>query len=293
MKAIEFKIPRDSGKTIHLQHDILTQFFESYHIHHELQLSFISRGSGTAYVGDAIVAFEPGDVFLIGTNLPHVFKASEAETTIESYSYFFIRDFLGQDFFELSTSKAISELIQSGSRGFKINDTSKHAIAGLIKQGFSEKGAVPCALLLTILARLANSKDYLVLAGPAFANIDDVESSTRMSETLNYLTSNFDRDINLYEIASIANMSPTSFSRYFRQHTGKTYSRFLTEIRISHAKKLLLSSERTVANICFGSGFNNLSNFNRQFKKYTGVSPRTFRKLHVSQSLIQKGVSGF
>lgn len=288
MRAIEFKIPRDSGKTIHIQHDRLDKFFESYHTHHELQLTYIANGHGTAFVGDSISSFEPEDVFLIGANLPHLFKSNEQETLAESYTFFFIRDFLGKDFYNLSSSKPLNDLLDICTRGIKLGSSNRNEIAADIKKGFDADILSQTATLLSILVQLSQQQNYITLAGPAFSSVENKASSNRMSTILNYLTSNYLREISLDHVASIANLSPTAFSRYFKQHTGKTYSGFLTEIRLSQAKKLLLNTDRSITEICFDSGFKNISNFNRQFKKHVRLSPRNYRRKRLTHPLIQK-----
>ena len=132
--------------------------------------------------------------------------------------------------------------------------------------------------LLGLLSDASKSKNTL-LAGPAFTTPESQERISKINAVLDYITSNSGRDISLSEVASTAFLTPTAFCRYFKQHTGKTFVQFTNEVRISKACRMLLSTDENVSQVCFESGFSNLSNFNRIFKKQMGVSPKDYRKL--------------
>lgn len=286
MKAIEFKIPRDSINTIHAQHDMAKRFFESYHIHNELQLTYIKSGTGLAHIGDAITGFKPSDVFLIGANLPHVFKSDQTSPTSESYSFFFINEFLGKDFLELESSRPIKSLLEEGNRGIKLEGSLADKIGRRLQKGMQADSLTQQLLLLGMLTSASRSSENQILAGPAFGNTVENNQSSRISTVLEFLTSNYQKHISLNTIAEVANLSPTAFCRYFKLHTGKTYTGFLIEVRLSQACKKLLETDDSVANICFDCGFNNLSNFNRLFKKHMGMNPRQFKRSHINQTII-------
>jgi transcriptional regulator GlxA family with amidase domain len=133
-------------------------------------------------------------------------------------------------------------------------------------------------LLLQLLNMLANTGDYQLLASAGYTNSLKEADARRMNEVHAYVMQNFREKITLDEVASLANMTTTSFSRYFRTHANKTFSGFVSEIRIGHACKLLAQRKISVAQVCYESGFHTLSNFNRQFRNVTGYHPLEYRR---------------
>jgi len=138
--------------------------------------------------------------------------------------------------------------------------------------------------LLTLLEMLATTEEYRLLASPGFVQKYNSSGTERMTLVYDYIMNHFKEDIRLEEVAAIANMTGPSFCRFFKACTRKTFSRFLNEIRIGFACKLLQEGHFSIAEICYESGFNNLSNFNRQFKKIMEESPLEYRKTREKSS---------
>ncbi len=128
---------------------------------------------------------------------------------------------------------------------------------------------------------ISNSTDYKLLANEGYANLLKETETDRMNKVHAYVMKNFREKITLDDVAAIANMSATSFSRYFKMHANKTFSDFLTEIRIGYACKLLVEKKMSISETCYESGFNTLSNFNRQFKEVTHHSPLAYRQKYL------------
>jgi AraC-like DNA-binding protein len=139
-------------------------------------------------------------------------------------------------------------------------------------------------LLLNLLHLLAGSSEYKLLASEGYSNSLKETETDRMNKVHAYVMKNFREKISLDEVAAIANMSPSSFSRYFKIHANKTFSDFLTEIRIGYSCKLLITQKTDIAQVCYDSGFNTLSNFNRQFKAVTHYNPLEYRKKYTGIS---------
>jgi transcriptional regulator GlxA family with amidase domain len=155
--------------------------------------------------------------------------------------------------------------------------TAEHAM-NMMQQLVSQEDFDRILTLLALLNLLANSSDYKLLASEGYTNSLKESETDRMNRVHSYVMKNFREKVTLAEVAAIANMSPTSFSRYFKVHANKTFSDFLTEIRIGYSCKLLISQKIDIAQVCYDSGFNTLSNFNRQFKVVTHYNPLEYRK---------------
>jgi AraC-like DNA-binding protein len=131
--------------------------------------------------------------------------------------------------------------------------------------------------LLSILDLILNTEDWQFLSGESFSNIYNEKDTSRINNVYHFLMQHFSRDILLDEVAAVANMAPTAFCRYFKEHTGKTFSLFLNELRIKHACNLLLHPDKSISEICYECGYNNLTNFNKFFKKIVQKTPSAYR----------------
>ena len=285
MKALPFKIPRNADCSISLEHDRMEHFYAALHTHTELQLTLITEGRGTAYIGDRIEQFEPDDVFLLGPDLPHVFRdqSPARKSKIESFSIFFLPDFFGKGFLEIPETRAINQLFDLSLRGLKFNNDLKHRLTMDIKILFDKTGLERLQSLVSMLENITQSNQFDVLASPGFQKPRNNADGQKINDVFDFLVKNHTRTIKLDEVANIAHMSPTAFCRYFKQHTRKTYSQFLNEIRVGQACKLIIDDNSTIAQVCYLTGFNNISNFNRQFKKITGYTPRDYIKEQLQQ----------
>ncbi len=282
MKALPFKIPHGSKASIKVDHDIMPHFYDTYHTHEELQLTLILKGHGTAYIGDRIIQFQKGDVYLLGQNLPHVFKDRMIgdDQGVESISIFFLPEFMGKGFLSLPESRLLATLITESVRGLLLEDNLKRITTDKVWQVFRKSGLERLLALIEILEAIANSDEVNFISSPGYHKPKRLLDGQKINDVFDFMMSNFSREIKLYEIAEIAHMSPTAFCRYFKHHTRKTYSRFLNEIRVGQACKMLVDDELSVSDISMNSGFNNISNFNRQFKKITDLTPSEYQRRH-------------
>ena len=282
MKALPFKIPHGSKTSIKVDHDVMPHFYDTYHTHEEIQIMLVIKGHGSAYIGDKILHFEEGNIYLLGQNLPHVFKdkVSEGQTGIESISIFFLRDFMGIGFLELPESRLIGTLLEESKRGLQIHGQLLKKITSNIWKIFNSDGLKRLLLLVDTLELIAQSHDLSFISSPGYHKPKRSVDGQKINDVFDFMLANYSREIKLEEISEIAHMSTTAFCRYFKHHTRKTYSRFLNEIRIGHAYKMLIDDNLSISDICYDSGFNNISNFNRQFKKISGLTPSEYQKKH-------------
>lgn len=259
--------------------------YNSWHYHRELELLYVIRGDGTRYVGDSIEPFYSGDLVLVGSNVPHFwqsdFRYFRGDETVYSELILtqFVPDLLG-DGFSLAEFEDIQRLIGRAQRGIAFGvDTSVRASKFLWELTETEVGrAYRLLLLLQLLDLLASATDYRLLSRIGSQSLLGDASSVRLREVCTYVLDNYLGDIHLADVARVANMSEKGFCRFFKQNTQKTLVQFVTELRLSHACKLLVAGDMTVSEICFASGFNNLSHFNRVFKRTLGKTPRAYRR---------------
>ncbi|MDO6736324.1 AraC family transcriptional regulator [Wenyingzhuangia sp. 2_MG-2023] len=260
-------------------------FLKIWHYHPELELVVILKNEGTCFVGDNIEKFESGDIVLLGKNLPHMwlneddfFKAGVNQSAIAIH---FKEDYLGTTFFETPEMEHILALFKKARFGLKFLEVPKKTIKE-IKSMLKLEGYEKTISFLNILNKLARSKQTKSLTNEGFINSFKTTQNQTQDKVLTYIFKNFNRVITLTEVAELAHMNPTAFSRYFKRTNRKTFSRYLAEVRIGYACKLLLENKHNISSICYKSGFNNISNFNRQFKLIMNCSPSTYSNKHTN-----------
>lgn len=282
MKALPFKIPKTQQTSFHTQIDKEAYFYDTLHQHPEIQVTLIEESYGTLIYGDYLGSFQPGDVFVIGSNAPHVFRndssyyKSNSQVHAKALTFFFDRDTLGAPFLELPEAKGLVELINQAGRGMKLSGDAIRLLRQSIRKLFEQDGLDRIISLIQILSQLSSAEHFEFLSGQLQTKkVSEIEGK-RLNDIFNFTMQAYDRPIQLAEVAEVANMTTTAFCRYFKQHTRKTYLDFLNEYRIGQACKLLTEKDKPIAQIAFECGFNNLSNFNRKFKGVMSMTPREF-----------------
>lgn len=260
-------------------------FLKIWHYHPELELVAVLKSTGTRFIGDSIEKFEGGEVVLIGENLPHMWQNDAAyfekssDLIAEAVAVHFKKDFIGFEFFNSPEMNHIAELFDIARNGIKFQGVSTKIIDE-IKELISLDGFERIMKFIRILNALAKHKNYKVLSSKGFINSLVKTENKNLDKTFEYIFKNFNNSITLKEIANVAGMNPSAFSRFFKRVNRKTFSRYLNEIRIGYACKLLIENSLNISAICYESGFNNISNFNRQFKIIKGMSPTQYIQSH-------------
>ena len=258
-------------------------FLKIWHYHAELELVVILKSEGTCFIGDSIEKFNVGDVILIGKNLPHMWVNSEdyfnqnATELVKAIAIHFKQNYLGDSFFEASEMKHILALFERAKYGVKFLNVDTSLI-NEIKKMLDLEGFNKTISFLIILNKLAKHTSTKNLASDGFVNSFQSTKSDIQDKVQAYIFKNFNKEINLETAASIAHMNTAAFSRYFKRVNKKTFSRYVTEIRIGYACKMLMEDKFNIAGICYESGFKNISNFNRQFKIVMNSTPSNYLK---------------
>lgn len=236
-------------------------------------------------MGDSIEEFGPSELVLIGKNLPHFWQNYPAADLNQSKAYVihFSEDFLGDKYFNLPELFNVQGMLKKAQRGLKIIGKTNSVISSIIQKFSEKKGFERLLLLQHILHIIAESSDYHTLASSGFIESFKVSSEERMKNVYEYVMYNFKNKISLPEIASVAAMSEIAFCRYFKRRTGKSFFTFLNEIRIGYSCRLLIERDLCINEICYESGFNSVSHFNRQFRDITNVTPKNYRSLYANK----------
>lgn len=277
---IKVNVPEKSSFSLN-RYSYADHFPGIWHFHDEYELTLIEKSYGSRMVGDHIERFKAGDLVLIGKGLPHTWRNDEGVNSVsEALVIHFLEDFLGKPFFELPEMYKIKRLLERSGRGLKIEKKAAKKVADGMRALEKMAGADRILQLLHILRLLSGLDALEELCSEGFTNSIHYADSDRLKRVYQYIMNNFQEDVSLSRAAMVANMSPTAFSRYFKSRTRKSYTQFVIELKIGYACKLLINEKVSVADVCYQSGFQNLSNFNQQFKSITSLTPKKYQILH-------------
>lgn len=283
VKPIIKKSAAASANSFIIKEQFEPYFDPNWHFHPEYQLFLVLESTGTRFIGDNIKPFGAGDLVFLGPNLPHLWHSDDAyfqgnhKLTVQGIVIYFTEDFLGRDFLHRQEMVQLRHLLEISHRGLEIQGNTRNIIAHMMRELLDLQGLDSILHLLSILNILAHSCEVSFISSLGFVNSYKQAEAERMNKVHEYVMTNFRTGIRLEEAASLANMSPTAFCRYFKTRTSKTFSDFISEIRIGYACKLLIEERLSVTQICYECGFKTLSNFNHQFKKITKESPLKYQ----------------
>jgi len=239
----------------------------AWHYHPEIELVFVNGGSGKRQIGSNLSYYTNGTLILIGSNLPHCgftdgLTGNRSETVVQMK-----KDFLGGDFFTLPEMEKIQNLLEISKSGVVFYGETKAILGHKLESLEQKNGFERLLTVLDVLHGLSTTDEFR-----------DVKDNDRINVVFNFVKTNFKEEIKLQDIANLASMTVPSFCRYFKKITNKTFTQFVNEYRLVHASKLLAEQPLSITEVCFESGFNNFSYFNKSFKRFTGQSPSKYRK---------------
>jgi AraC-like DNA-binding protein len=253
------------------------QFEVSWHQHIEYELILFTEGEGRAFIGNYIGEFETGDIFFLGSNLPHTFQKANKELITSAVVVQFTDHFWGNDFMELPECKLLKKLFETAAQGLKLQFKLASKLNPLIRELEQLQGLSRIIRLCECLQLIAAKQEYETISTQEVKTFQ-ARNRDRIDKIFQYTIENFQETISLADVAGTARMSIPAFCNYFKKSTKKTYIDFLNEIRIGHACKLLIDTQKTVLEICYESGFNALANFNKQFLKMKKLTPTGYRR---------------
>lgn len=282
MKPLLFKVPSIDDRSFRIEQDSQQHFYGKLHFHPEIQLTLIQEGEGTLLVGDKIDRFSRYDVLMLGSNLPHVLRSDPdyfQEGSLRrsvSISILFRAEQLEPTILGLPETRHLQQLFREAQHGIRFRCKEGDPLAEQLEMLPTLRPFDQLLKLLTILDYLATHSGREVLSVTAYEQPQRPEDHRRLERVFSYILENYHAPITLDDVAGIANLTPGAFCRFFRQHTRKTFSTLLNEVRIEHACRYLRESKQTISQTAFSCGYTNLSNFNRQFKEITGMPPSDY-----------------
>ncbi len=259
-------------------------FDATWHSHQEYQLFLVLEGMGTRFIGNSVKSFDKGDLTFLGPNIPHLWRTEDSffENPAGKFSQGLVIYFNENSWAPLINKDEFSQiktLLEKGRYGMDIHGQCAEDVSVLMHELLHLHGSESIIQFFKILDLLSTTKDYQLLHDDIVDNPMKEVESNRINTVYNYVARHFKNKVSLEEVSALLNMTPTSFSRYFSMKTSKSFSYFLTELRIRNACKLLSTDEaKSIAQICYESGFNTLSNFNKQFKTFIGMTPKEYRQ---------------
>lgn len=281
-KALFQKLPLSQGNSFLIKR-YESPFFETpWHFHEEYELVYCEKGFGKKFIGKHFTSYEKGDMYFLGKNLPHWFKADDSFYTLaqtvkpSSIVLQFHENFMGDSFFRSQEMIAIQKVLARSHSGIEIEGKSKELIKSLMFKMLNVGAMSRFALLIEVFEIMSRGIELSYLSTDGIAKISPSDSD-KMNAVLDYSLKNFRTPISIEAVSQLVNLSQAAFCRYFKSRTQSTYMSFIIDLRLDEASKLLKESDLSILQICYESGFNNLSNFNRAFRRKYGFSPKHLR----------------
>lgn len=259
------------------------------HRHKEYELNFLANCNGARrVVGDSVEETGEYDLALLGNGIEHGWEQHNCTNDkIREITIQFSTDLFGESFLAKNQLSGIRKMLDNSAKGIVFSAESIMKVYTRLDELTKiDSGFQGMIALMTILHDLAEDGDYRVLSTSAFAATEPACDSRRVRKVQEHISSNYKEEIRLAELADLVGMTPTSFSRFFKLRTGKSISDYVIDVRLGHATRMLVDSTTSIAEICYDCGFNNISNFNRIFKKKKGNSPKVFREIYQHHKII-------
>ena len=289
MKPLNVKLATSPQSSFKYKKIRLTRLDFNWHCHPEYEIMFMAKSNGKRFIGDNIAYYNEGDLFFICPNLPHTWyspaKTNGKKNQHEAILIQFRENITGLNVQEIPEFSSIHHLLTNSSRGFQFLKNTCNIVSKKMIKMESQEGLERLMTLYSILDILgkADSNERKELSSSEFNHCLPPRKQNRIDKVCTHINQNYKETLHLEDAASFINMSKTAFSRFFKKSTGKTFINYVNELRIGRVCKLLIESEKTVAEICYEVGFNNLSNFNRRFFELQQMSPREYRQEFTSK----------
>jgi AraC-like DNA-binding protein len=283
VSALFQKLPLSKGNSF-LINRYQSPFFETpWHFHEEYELVYCEKGFGKKFIGNSFSDYQEGEMAFIGKNVPHLFKADDSfynsisEIKPSSIVLQFSDTFIGNGFFQSAEMTEMKKILEFSKNGIVITGETKQKIKAILYDMLKTDSISKLKNLIEIFGLLSTSHDLKPLSIDTIRGIN-VNDSSKMNMVLEYALEHYKDEITIKEMADLVHISVSAFCRYFKSRTQKSFHSFIIEMRLMESVQLLKSTDMPVLNICYDSGFNNLSNFNRLFKRHFGQSPTKFRR---------------
>lgn len=280
MKPVFEQTPQRQWESFHCEVVRGPGYGATWHFHPEFQITLVLKSTGYRLVGDNITPLAPGDLVLVGSNLPHVWQqdAGGGRGAVHAIVARFLDTWLGREFLEIPEAAGVKRLLQRAGRGLHVTGRTREAVAERMQCLPEAKGLNRIAALLGILETLAQSRELQPIASAGFVPSLASDDQGRMARVTAHIHAHLTGEIDRTTVARAAHLSAGAFSRFFKLRTGKTLPEYVNELRVGRACRLLAEEDRKVTDVALDCGFRNLPNFNRRFREITRQTPREYRR---------------
>lgn len=252
-----------------------------WHFHPECEIVYVEAESGTRHIGEHISSYQGSDLVLIGPNIPHLNFDYGVSTSCEQVVLQFREGFLGAEAPDVPEFRRIHELMAKARQGIAFNGSTKEKAAVLLKQMPGLSPFERMLQMLQVFQLLSQSEEYVLLGAKPILNAGEEKDMGRLQKVYKYLDEQYASTVDVHEAAALVHLSTPAFCRFFKKQTKITFTEFVNQFRVSQSRKLLLQ-QKTVTEACYASGFENLSYYNRTFKRITGENPSHFRRKYAN-----------
>jgi AraC-like DNA-binding protein len=290
MKIMHEQVSFAPRTMLKVKWDDFPHFTYPWHFHSEFELVYILKSSGKRFVADSVESFQEGDITLLGSNLPHFWKSeiredSESENRVNAIVVQFHKDFFREEISSYPEFHRINELLDRAARGIHFAPEAAEKLGRKLKRLLKLSGLDRMLYFIKLMDSMARIENYRILASKAYQLEDHKELNNRLDKIMHFINTNYQRKITQEEVATKIGMTTAAFCRYFKEKTGKGFIFFVNEMRIGYACKLLIENRLSISQICFECGFNNISNFNRMFKRQTGFTPGEYQQQFIKATV--------
>ena len=288
MKPALEHLPKEKDNSFVVKFFDYNYYPTPWHYHPEYEIVMVTESTGKRFIGDHISDFHPGNLAFLGPNIPHTYRNDEryyeerSAMRAKSIVIHFTESSLGNDFLELPEAKPLHKLFEESLHGLDVFGETHDSISKKLYAIVKLSGLKRWLCLVDILLELSESKTLSSITKTTHIGYNEKESK-RLCSVFDWITSNFEKVIKLAEAAQIAQMNENAFSRFFSLRTRKTFSGFVQELRLQKAAKLLVENDMTITEVCYECGYNNVSNFNRQFLNHYQMNPMRYKKMFLSK----------
>jgi AraC-like DNA-binding protein len=288
MKPALEHLPKEKDNSFVVKFFDYNYYPTPWHYHPEYEIVMVTESTGKRFIGDHISDFHPGNLAFLGPNIPHTYRneekyyAERSALRAKSIVIHFTESSLGNDFLELPETKSLQKLFEESLHGLDVFGETHDSFSKKLYAIVKLSGLKRWLCLVDILLELSESKTLSPITKTTHIGYNEKESK-RLCSVFDWITSNFEKDIKLAEAAQIAQMNENAFSRFFSLRTRKTFSGFVQELRLQKAAKLLVENDMTITEVCYECGYNNVSNFNRQFLNHYQMNPMRYKKMFLSK----------
>ncbi|TGV01847.1 AraC family transcriptional regulator [Flavivirga rizhaonensis] len=284
MKPQLIRVPNKSDFSFYISNEIVPYFYNPFHYHDKLELTYIIKSTGTRFVSNNIDKFKPGELVLVGPNVPHCWKndskyfEKNSKLKAQAIVIHFELNFLGEKFRKIPEMNKIDKLFTESRNGILFSSEITKQIKNKLFDIEHLSGAKKIIHFIEILEILSHDAGKLTLSSSSENYSINDKNLVRMNNVINYITTYYKKDLTVQQLSEITHLTPNAFCRYFKKHTRKTFKEFLNELRISNVCKLLRETDLSINEIAYSNGYNSLSHFIKMFKKIKHMKPYEYRK---------------